>query len=782
MRGTGLRPERDPEKVFEAWQQERVDEHGLYPAGTPADLSMLGHSWETVLERTGVDVGYNAARLKSLTMNRDRLAYRCEHVRQRVSPTELDELLARYGRSEVDRDGFLGELGLGLIASLKIKDVMAGISMADEFGEIDRVRRRADMARGAKEAFGVENVFELSQFQEQAADTREQRYGARYTLAAGSSLSEGARQKFKDRMADPEAAEEFYRGRTRSRRENRAAELGVELREDGTLPPMRGPALPPKGVLNPGRGPGYRDPDPDVAQARLDRSRRTTTERYGVDHASKRLESREVARSRGLEHGGDWAQKAKDTNLDRYGVAFWAPTPEGRAAASARMSDPDHQARLHEARVRNGTQRSSSAEERLGAMLRSFFGSDDVLDQHRDPRYPFACDFYVPSRDLFIELNGSWTHGGHWYDPASATDVELVRSWEDKALSVSRFYDPVTWTRRDVAKRAAAAEHELNYVVLWDGCRLGDAMLWIAMGCPDGRDWEREYSWLPERALDLGGDQWPQLSAAPRRATAIARRANWRTFYARELALWEADGTSSRRWGRTRGRLYANRLEHMGAQRGTGKLPDQLSDLEILRGLGISGAVRAYSVFDNSGMRAVIEAHAPRSIYDPCAGWGERLVTAAAHGVAYTASDVNDAVVAGHREIIAAYGLSGVRSEVADAGTRDMRGHDHDMVFTCPPYGDQEVYSAAGAENLDEQAFLGWWAQVVAMSTGHGTTVFAYQVNQRLKAAMNAVVEAAGLGWRLHDTVALGSQSSHFTRKGGVNSKREYEEVQVFVK
>lgn len=39
------------------------------------------------------------------------------------------------------------------------------------------------------------------------------------------------------------------------------------------------------------------------------------------------------------------------------------------------------------------------------------FGPDDVVRQYRDPRYPFFCDFYVRSLDLFVECNFHWTHG-----------------------------------------------------------------------------------------------------------------------------------------------------------------------------------------------------------------------------------------------------------------------------------------------------------------------------------------------------------------------------------
>lgn len=41
----------------------------------------------------------------------------------------------------------------------------------------------------------------------------------------------------------------------------------------------------------------------------------------------------------------------------------------------------------------------------------------------------------------------------------------------------------------------AARQAWLNYVVLLDG-RMCDADQWFDAGCSDGRDWDREYSWL----------------------------------------------------------------------------------------------------------------------------------------------------------------------------------------------------------------------------------------------------------------------------------------------
>ena len=40
-------------------------------------------------------------------------------------------------------------------------------------------------------------------------------------------------------------------------------------------------------------------------------------------------------------------------------------------------------------------------------------------------RYPFACDFYISSLDLFIECNYHWTHGGKPYE-GTEDDKQIV--------------------------------------------------------------------------------------------------------------------------------------------------------------------------------------------------------------------------------------------------------------------------------------------------------------------------------------------------------------------
>lgn len=98
------------------------------------------------------------------------------------------------------------------------------------------------------------------------------------------------------------------------------------------------------------------------------------------------------------------------------------------------------------------------------------FGFDDVYLQYGlspyDARYPYNCDIYIRSLDIFIELNFYFVHGRHWFDANSAKDVDQVRKWRDtgsrkclKAIEI--------WTHNDVEKRAVAKQSGIKYLVFW---------------------------------------------------------------------------------------------------------------------------------------------------------------------------------------------------------------------------------------------------------------------------------------------------------------------------
>lgn len=739
----------------------------LFNEGDVLDLVCRGWSRERVLERTGIDPGYHNASVKTELKGVDRHAYKIEHVKQRVGLPVARDLVEQFGACERDKAGVLEQLGLhDAVNLIKLADLFTGLGLGVEFRDADRCARRSTMRAGMIAQYGTDNPFKLEDFQEKAAQTREERYGARYTLAEGSVFAEEARKKGSETLAPiRQAKRERTLARKKREREERQRERALYGYHRRCLTEEE------KIVAN-------------------ERRIATSQARYGVDHPSQRASFRQSVSQYmcDLENQRRIRAKTVATNQERYGVAYFTQLPEHRQEQSRRMSDPSHQCRILSAKRENGTLATSSSEDALYELLIKYMDQHGmtVVRQYRDEkRYPFAVDFYIPERDLFIELNGSWSHGGHWYEADREMDQKIVQTWLKKGQK-SKYYRVAlqTWTERDVRKREVARQAELNYVTLWDGFEsLYDAHLWLALGAPDGRDWEREYSWLdlPESLADLRSglesqvQQWADIDvteAGSRQISWLARSAVWETFYARELQMWDDDEVHHRKWGRLRARLLANRLRYLG------RLPE--SALEVVRGLAISGEIRSYSTFVNTAMTAVLDQYKPTSLYDPCSGWGERMLTCVQRGVTYRGTDISEAVVQAHQSLIDRLGLTHADVTLGDSATRDMRGGSHEMVLTCPPYGDTEIYTKNGAENLDDEAFLEWWGSVVRMSVAPSTHVFAFQISEKWRQRMTDIAgQELGEGWRLADEIDASASDSHFQRAQS-SKKRRGETMVVF--
>lgn len=114
----------------------------------------------------------------------------------------------------------------------------------------------------------------------------------------------------------------------------------------------------------------------------------------------------------------------------------------------------------------------SMAEETVFSCLVSKFGRKDVFFQYGlhpyDKRYPYPCDFYIKSLDLFIELHVHYSHGRHWFDENNPDDVLRLKNLSYSCSNkVRKSID--TWTVTDIKKRNKAKESGIRYLVFWDG-------------------------------------------------------------------------------------------------------------------------------------------------------------------------------------------------------------------------------------------------------------------------------------------------------------------------
>ena len=103
--------------------------------------------------------------------------------------------------------------------------------------------------------------------------------------------------------------------------------------------------------------------------------------------------------------------------------------------------------------------------------LISKFGIDDVKIHYGryplDDRYPYDCDFYIKSNDLFIEMNGFYSHNDRWFDSNDPNDLEFYDNWVSKGGSLEKAAN--NWRYSDIEKKNVAKSNNLNYLVFWDG-------------------------------------------------------------------------------------------------------------------------------------------------------------------------------------------------------------------------------------------------------------------------------------------------------------------------
>lgn len=784
----------------------------MFEKDSPQDLLLRGFSREYILDKTGIDVGYHGNAMKKELKGIDRVSYKVEFVKSDYTNDEILAVLNEYAEG-IDAATVLDRLGLAGVNIIKLNVLFKGLGLSDEFKEADKKHCKGIMKQGMLDKYGVDNPFKLDEFQAIAAETRKEKYGAEYTLASGSALRDAARETFAEHMAD----DEFRKKLNEKKCATNMTLYGVPYAAQSPVIQAKARAtnLRRYGYTNANKRPFMRKHMSQVMKKNAPmiavKSRKTCLEKYGVEYYGQTAEARKAQSERMRANLDVFMSKSRASMLKRYGVKYsWESAAlRGKAQATMRerygslcyvqsgeykerldnimdkvrntnmmrygapvytQSDEykqnvnDIQSRIIATKRQNGVLNTSTVEEHIKA----FSGFESQYN--KDARYPYLCDFYDKDRDLFIEVNASWTHGHHWYN--AEEDADICKKWKAKTRD-SKYYANAleVFTKRDVEKRETARVNSLNYVTLWDSDGM-DADLWFAMGMPLGKDWEHEYSWLPYHYIPEDVDV-SKMRLSWRSLSAVVKDAQRKVFYKRELELWNTNPLRSGKWGTVQAFLYANRYKYLN------KLPYELTDRMLLRAFRISGLHMGYTSFNSSLMRQVIDKYKAKSVYDPCAGWGERMMTCGKLGVKYEGCDINAELFEGYEKL--AKLIDGFKPVLHnnDSANQLVTG-DVDAVITCPPYKNIEVYSDNGAESLSDEEFAAWWSDVVKNCSYSNAKVFVVQTNQACRSVFMDALEEQG--WQLKEELVFdNNQKSHFHRVSGM-TKREYESMLVFVR
>lgn len=180
---------------------------------------------------------------------------------------------------------------------------------------------------------------------------------------------------------------------------------------------------------------------------------------YGVKHNFQTKKFKEKRKQSLIEHFGSLndfqkytENKGKETLKEHYGSL------ENAYKVSHIKSDSTK-------RIKD-TFNTSKPEEKGYKLLYNKFGFCNIKRQYKSELYPFACDFYVKSLDLYIEFNFHWTHGGHKFDFNSKDDIDKLNKWKEKN---TKYYNIAinTWTKRDINKIKYVNDNNLNYLAFY---------------------------------------------------------------------------------------------------------------------------------------------------------------------------------------------------------------------------------------------------------------------------------------------------------------------------
>ena len=202
---------------------------------------------------------------------------------------------------------------------------------------------------------------------------------------------------------------------------------------------------------------------------------------YGVEYNTQTIEFKQKRKETLLKKYGNEnynnIEQRKQTNLCIYGSENYCNYDKRKETMIELYGTPNFNNVLKRCEtIKNKDKQEYSNEENIvyNYLLLKF---PDIIRQYTDKRYPFNCDFYVPSLDLFIEYHGSHFHNTHPFDNTNENDIlelqklhELANNSQQHKEGKKSQYDMMiyTWTDLDVRKLQTLKNNKLNYRIFYN--------------------------------------------------------------------------------------------------------------------------------------------------------------------------------------------------------------------------------------------------------------------------------------------------------------------------
>lgn len=205
-----------------------------------------------------------------------------------------------------------------------------------------------------------------------------------------------------------------------------------------------------------------------------EKSKITSLNNWGFSHPMKSDTVKNILKNNiydkyGVYHTGQVESiknKIANTNLERYGVKTVLMLNKIKTKAHSKES-LEKSFNTYKKNHPNG---KSNIEKLTTTFLNDLFGINDVFIQFKNNLYPYHCDFYIKSLNLYIEIQGHQSHGNHPFNKNSVNDIKQVNIWKSKCNNeqynqYNKYIE--IWTLKDIEKRQCAINNKLNYIEIF---------------------------------------------------------------------------------------------------------------------------------------------------------------------------------------------------------------------------------------------------------------------------------------------------------------------------
>lgn len=230
-----------------------------------------------------------------------------------------------------------------------------------------------------------------------------------------------------------------------------------------------------------------------------DKTKQTCLEKYGVEFSFQSENNKEKSKQTllekyGDEHYGQFGSKSfKEKMIKKYGYEFPQQNKKVRNKISKSLSSEQAQSKMrqtclerygvkyvsqnqniqqkiNESYREHNTFNSSKDEEVLFDLLSEIFNKSDIERQYfNKEQYPFNCDFFIKSLNLYIEYQGSFYHNKKLFN--KERDLNEYQKFLSKCSTNDNknSYDNLieTWTIRDIKKWNTAKTNNLNMLLIY---------------------------------------------------------------------------------------------------------------------------------------------------------------------------------------------------------------------------------------------------------------------------------------------------------------------------